>query len=390
MLYLINGLGTGGSERSLADMLPGLRDAGIEVIVACLHRRAEGVEREVLAAGFDVRFLRPRSLAGRVVAVHRLLRALRPDLLHTTHFESDLAGRLAAWGSGVPVLTSLVVDRHDPARADDPRLGSRRRRQLRLLDGWTTRHLTDHLHAVCAPVRDAALATLRVDPARVTVVERGRRPPWSDDLQRAVARKQTRAALGLADDAEVILNTGRHEYQKGQRTLLAALSDLAPGRPRLVLLVAGRQGHATDELAALATRLAIASRVRFLGHRDDVPALLAAADLFAFPSLYEGLPGSVVEAMAAGLPIVASAIPAHESILEDGGNALLLPPLAADRWAEAIASLLDDRERRARFGARGRELYAQRFTLERAVGGMVQLYRRLVPAAKANAEAATR
>jgi glycosyltransferase involved in cell wall biosynthesis len=115
-------------------------------------------------------------------------------------------------------------------------------------------------------------------------------------------------------------------------------------------------------------------RVRFLGHREDVPDLLAAADLFVFPSLYEGLGGAVVEAMALGLPVVASRLDAISEIVEDERSALLVAPGSHSEQATAVARLLDDRELASGLGTRARSVFLDRFTLERNVSRMIELY----------------
>ena len=107
-------------------------------------------------------------------------------------------------------------------------------------------------------------------------------------------------------------------YAKGQRYLLEAMEILVPTRPRLVLLVAGRLGDMSRELERLRDRPGLRGQVHLLGHPDDVPEILAAADLFVFPSLYEGLPGAVIEAMALGLPVIASRIEPVREIVEEG------------------------------------------------------------------------
>lgn len=126
------------------------------------------------------------------------------------------------------------------------------------------------------------------------------------DQPGADRRRSVRAELGLRDNDEVLISVGRQEYQKGQRYLLEAAEALLSRRSRLVLLVAGRTGQASRELERLAARPGLAARVRFLGHREDVPDLLAATDVFVFPSLWEGLGGALIEVMALSLPIVAS------------------------------------------------------------------------------------
>jgi glycosyltransferase involved in cell wall biosynthesis len=216
------------------------------------------------------------------------------------------------------------------------------------------------------------VAALRLPDNKVTVIERGRRPetlPIVSPARRAAARDK----LGLPVDAEVLVSVGRQEYQKGHRYSLVAVRELSD-RPDLVLLVAGRTGNESDELQQILTGMPeIAARVQLLGHRPDVAEVLAAADLFVFPSLFEGMPGAVIEAMASGLPIVASDI---------GANAVLVAPRDASALAAAVRELLDDRLRMDDTGNRSREIFEKRFTIERSVEGFIDLYHQVSPAKK--------
>jgi glycosyltransferase involved in cell wall biosynthesis len=373
IVFVIDSLGPGGAERSLAEMLPGFLRAGINPVVVCLSQW-EGIHDSVRGLGVDVRVLNGRGgRFGRLRALRELISAESPDCVHTTLFESDVAGRLASAGRRIPVITSLVNVSYDKIRLQDPNVRRLRLAAARMIDGWTARHLTHHFHAVTQAVKRAAVESLHISPDRVTVIERGRDParlgePGSE------RRRSTRARLGLADDAEIVINVGRAEFQKGQRFLLEAMARLAGARPEAVLLVAGREGHASRDLEQLTMELGLGDRIRFLGHRDDVPDLLAAADLFVFPSLYEGLGGSLIEAMALGLPVVTSDLEAIREVVDPGHNAVLVPPGSAEALAAAIGSLLDDRARRAAMGSRSREIFHRRFRLDRATGRMVDLY----------------
>ncbi|NJN84052.1 MAG: glycosyltransferase family 4 protein [Caldilineaceae bacterium] len=171
---------------------------------------------------------------------------------------------------------------------------------------------------------------------------------------------------------------GRQVYQKGQRFLLDAVGQLAAQRDNLLLIVAGPQGGATAELEQLHAQSGLGDRVRFLGNRTDVPEILAAADLFVFPSLYEGLPGALIEAIALGLPVVASNIAPVAEVVEDRRNALLVPPESSVDLADAIRTLLEERPMAQAFGERSREIFLERFTLERSMERMVELYDRLL------------
>lgn len=375
VLYVINGLGTGGAERSLAEMLPMLVERGVEPTVVCLYRRQEGVERSVIDAGIPVRFIDGTSLPMRVAQLRRLLKQHRPDLVHTTIFESDLVGRLACAGTGIPVLTSLVNTSYDPVRLQDPNVNARRLRAVQLLDGWTARHLTAHFHAITHAVKDSAVRDLGIPAEAVTVVERGR------DAGRLGApspdrRARSRLRLGLEPAADVVVAAGRQEYQKGHRYLFEALPALQGEHPRLVVLMAGRTGHSTPELTRLHAELPAPERVRFLGHRDDLPDVLAAADVFVFPSLYEGLGGVVIEAMALGLPIVASDLPTLREVL--GPDTAEFAPVASPYdLAHSIDTLLNDSERRTRYGQDSATRFTEMFNLPRSADRVVSLYSRV-------------
>lgn len=380
IIHVINGLGPGGAERSLAELLNRYEKAGVESWVACLKRRNEGVEGDVLSGHAEVRFLPNTGWARRFTGLRRLLCEVRPSLLHTTLFEADILGRAAAAGTDVPVLTSLVNTTYGPARLRDPNVQRRKLAVVRELDGLTARHLTSHFHALTEAVKISAIEALHVKPELVSVVGRGRDP---ERLGRPSPerRAEVRHRLGIDPAAKVVLSVGRQEEQKDHATLLAALK-LMVDRPGLLLLLAGRTGHATPTIQRLAAEPRLEGRVRLLGHRDDVPDLLATADLFAFPSIYEGFGGALIEAMALGLPIVATSIPAVEEVVERGANADLVPPSDPDALARAIAALLDDTDRAAAYGRRSLALFAERFTLERTAEQMLDLYRRVVDAGR--------
>jgi glycosyltransferase involved in cell wall biosynthesis len=378
--YVVNALGEGGTERSLADLLPGLRDGGVEVgIVTIRSRGDEGVEPLLRAQGFEIHTIGSIGRLRTLRALRRLLRTQRPDIVHTMLFEANLYGRLATIGTGARLVVSLVNTTYSDARLDDPRLNRRKVRAVQALDTVLGRLRTDRFHAVSRTVKDDAVAALRLPEDKVTVIERGRRPetlPVTSPDRRAAARTQ----LDLAHHAEVLVAVGRQEYQKGHRYLLQAVHQLAD-RADLMLLVAGRTGNESAELQQiLAGMPETAKRVRLLGHRSDVAEILAAGDLFVFASLFEGMPGAVIEAMASGLPIVASDIEPVREVVDIDGNAILVPPRDASAFAVAVRRLLDDRPRLDLMGHRSREIFEDRFTIEHSVQGFLDLYHQVAPA----------
>jgi glycosyltransferase involved in cell wall biosynthesis len=340
ILYVIDSLGAGGAERSLVDMLPHLAHANVDPVIVCFYRRPQGFEQAVLEQGFRVHFLEGMALPRRLRQSRQVIAAENPHLIHTTLFESDVTGRLAAVGSSIPVLTSLVNTSYDPVRLRDPNIKAWKLWGVQTIDAWTARHFTHSFHAISHTVKEAAVTSLGITPERIAVIERGR--DAGQYGQRTLERRRAaRRSLGIDDEAEVIVNVARQEYQKGQRYLLEAMADLRQRRPRLTLLIAGRSGNASASLQQIVDERNLGEQVRFLGHRQDIPEILAAADLFVFPSLYEGLGGALIEAMAAGLPIVATDLPVLREVVESGGNARLIPPASPQGLADAIDDLAD-------------------------------------------------
>lgn len=371
-LFIVNSLGAGGAERSLVELLPQLVAGGIRPVIACLASPDVGFEEEVRTAGYDVRLLEGSGRVGKTLALRKLIGAVRPSLLYTSLYDADITGRIAAIGTHVPVMSLLANTAYDPARLGDPNIRPWRLRLVKLLDGLTARHLTDHFHAVSQAVKVSTVATLHVDPDRVTVVHRGRD---ATRLGRASHERRSamRAALGLSDDDEVVVTVGRQEYQKGHTHLVAAFAAVVVKRPAAVLLIAGREGHASTALRTQIRSLNLDEKVRLLGHRTDVPDVLAAADLFVFPSVYEGLGGALIEAMALGLAVVASDLPAVREVVAVGENAVLVPPGDPQALEGAIVGLLADRVLLERFGVRSRQLFEEHFQAEAAARRFVEL-----------------
>ena len=373
VLFVITSLGAGGTERSTALLLPHLRELGIDSTVVCLVHRDEGDEQRVIDEGFDVRVLRARRFAARVGRVRTLMRSLEPDVVHTAVFDADQVGRVAALGSGVPVLGSLVNTPYVVERLADPNIDRWKLMTVRAIDSSTARTLGTHFHAVTEGVAVDAVQSLGIHRDRITVVERGR-DPEALGRRTAARRSAARAKLGMDPCAEVILAVGREEYQKGHVHLVDALATLGGTRPDALVLIAGRSGNASAAIDDAVRRAGLGDRVRRLGHRDDVADLLCAADVFALPSLYEGTAGAAIVALALETPIVSSDLAGTRGVLVDGVTARLVPVGDTAALARALASTLDDASVRSAQVAKGRALFDERFTLTRSAERMAELY----------------
>ena len=240
---------------------------------------------------------------------------------------------------------------------------------------WSLRH-ADALVGVSAYVAGTLVASGH-DAARVhSVLNAVDLARWEPDVGRA----ETRAALGLADDAVVALTVCRLFPGKGVAELIGALARVREQRPDTVLLVAGREtqtGYAA-ELAALARSLGQESHVRFLGLRDDVPALMAAADVYAMPSREEPFGLVFAEAMAMELPVVALRSGGAPEVVEDGRTGLLVRDDDPDALAAHLLALVEDPELRRTMGAQGRKLVESHFTTDRMARDVATVYRRVL------------
>ena len=358
----------GGAEGSTALIVEGLQGEGIEFGALALVGYELAAHETLEARG--VRFFAPprTGFVHQAAAVRAAIRDFRPDVVHATLAQAELVSRLVGRATRTPVMTSIV---NTPYSAEALRVAPSRRKleAYRTVDGFLARHATYWFHAISRSAADGAVEALRIDPRRITIVPRGR-----DDVtlgrRSPQRRRSARESLGISGRSRHPQRR-RHEHQKGQQFLVGALRKVLSVEPDTVLVVAGREGTATAALRDRIQELGVSEQVRLLGQRDDVSELLCAADVFAFPSLYEGLGGSLIEAMALEVPIVAFDVPAVRETVDNCG---LLVPLGDVVLAQAILSaLVTPRSRTpARSGARR---FEASYTNERYLAGMSALYR---------------
>ena len=373
VLYLIDSLVPGGAERSLAEMAPHLVSGGVRLDVATLHERP-GVQADLVRGG--VRLHRLDGGGGRIGWTRRtaqLIRQLRPDLIHTTLFEADIAGRVAAMRCRAPVVSSLVNVAYGPEQHMAlGSAGSARLRAAQLLDGLTARRVV-RFHAISAHVGDLMAQRLRLPLDRVEVVPRGR-DPRRLGTRTSDRRDRARVALGVEPGTPVILAAARHEHQKGLDVLLCAVPLVLERMPAARVVVAGRTGNQTPLLRSIVSRLRVERAVRFIGARDDVPELLCAADVFVSPSRWEGLGSVLLEAMALEAPIVASDLPAVREVVTDGVTALLVPPEQPEALAASLVNTLADPAGAASRGRAARARFLGEYSIERIADRMHAFY----------------
>lgn len=325
--YVIGELGKGGAEYQLHELLRHLDRSLFEPRVFVLTPggywgdaiRALGVTVEDLPRRGSADLLRLRHLRAR-------LRAFRPHVLHTVLWSGNSYGRLAAARLGIPVV--IAAERNAILRPLWQVLIER------VLDRGTDAYLVN-----CEAI--AALLVDRGHVAREKIevipngIDLGRLPPFTPERQLA------RAAAGFAPHRRLVAQIGRLSAQKDYPTFLRAAALVAAEVADVDFLVVG-EGERRAELEALAARLGLGTRLRFAGLRHDVPRLLAAVDVLALTSTYEGFPNVIVEAMAMGAVSVATDVGGCRELIAAQETGILVPPRAPAAVAAAIVRVLRD------------------------------------------------
>jgi starch synthase (maltosyl-transferring) len=355
----------GGTERALLQLLAGMDRQRWRPVL--MHVATPGVSQlveEATALGVALHPIAPirRAVEGwaKVPSLIRVLKSEGAAVFHAhqTWSLSCRYGIVAAALAGVPAIVASAQ-----LFVEMPRLPGIDV-QHAVLSRCVDRHVAVSRH-VASRLRErfgVADSKVRVIPNAVVL---GEPEPRSARLRAEVTGDERRP---------LVLTVARLDAQKG----LPYLLDAAAAVPDAVFAIAG-DGPERAMLEARARTLGLEDRVRFLGHRRDVPALLAASDVFVLPSLAEGLPLSVLEAMAVGIPVVATAIGGTDEVVHDGETGTLVAPGDADALADGIRKALTDRDRAHRLAAAGQAYVRRRHSAAAMVAEMSRLYAELLP-----------
>jgi glycosyltransferase involved in cell wall biosynthesis len=357
VLHVVESMNRGGAESVVVEHV---RNAGpgFEPLVCALNLDGPALAA-ARAAGGRTFVLGKRGPADGLRQLAALMRRERVEVVNGHNATGGLYAALAARMAGVPVAfrtehTIHFRGRHSPLYP--------------VLEPLATA-LTRRVVCVCQAVLESHASRLPWAARRFVTVANGISPAPHTRPREAVRRE-----LGLAPEERVALTIGSLSPQKAQDRLLAAFAIAASAEPRARLLVAG-EGPRRALLERRIAELGLPGRVRLLGDRDDVADLLEAADLFVLSSRREGLPITLIEAMRAGRAAVSTRIGGTPEVVEDGVTGLLVPVGDDPALAAALAGLLGDEARCARFGEAGRRRWHERFTAERMVRATEALYR---------------
>lgn len=298
-------------------------------------------------AGRPVLFNIPNLIRGLVRLFSRLRNDVKAVVTFTPH--SNLLGLPMAWLARVPVR----IGTHHGYIEGSSRFMAWLHARL------TNSRLSSTMVAVSSQVRDYAIRQEKANEKRLVVIRNGIEPLVKEFKNREDMRKQ----VGLPADGLLLLTVGRLTVQKGHTVLLDAIAKMAPRYPQARFAFAG-DGPLRHSLEEQAARLGIADRVIFLGLREDVTSWLFAADIFVQPSLWEGLSLALLEALFAGLPVVASWVEGVVDVVKDQKSALLVAPGEAEPLAAAMARMIEDGALRQRIARAGQERAEKNFGIE--------------------------
>ncbi len=354
---VITDLDVGGAERAMAMLATRLDPERWRPRVFCLGGEgplADVVRRANLPCEcLGVSRLNPMQAIGRLA---RRLRRFAPQLVQSFLFHANLATRLAAPWAGSPWVVSGI------------RVAEHQKRWHLALDRLTAPLATGSVcvsQGVLRFSRDVA----GLDPARLTVIPNGIDPTPFDR-----AARLPREAIGVPDHAYLALCVGRIDLQKGLPDLLDAAERVIAHRSDWHLALAGDGPNSGWLLRQIDERAPLRDNVHWLGRRDDIPSLLKSADLLVHPSLWEGMPNAVLEAMAARLPVVGTAVEGTEDLIVPGQTGWLVPVRDAIALSRALIEAADSPESCRRFGEAGRLRVQANFSLENTVAAYERLW----------------
>ncbi len=357
VLHILPSVQGYGAERQIIELLKSLESDEVEPVLATIYEPPAGVRESlpfrVVSAARNGR--RDVAFLGRLISA---IRSVEPHIVHTHTHVGKYWGRLASVAAGVPCI---VHTEHNPC---DTRRNAVERIADRLLHRATSRVIT-----FFAEQGECLSQFERLPPGKVVVIPNGLHLPADGVGNRAGARE----IMGLRDRDFGIMLVGRMEFQKNQMLALRALAALPEALRNVCVLSFAGGGRDETVLRGLARALDIEQRVRFLGYRNDVPALLAGADLMLMTSWFEGMPLALIEAMIAGVPILSTPWTGSADMLGNGRYGVLTCGYDPETVARSIADILEHPAMRQELSRRARAYVYEQF----GIGRMIDAHRKL-------------
>jgi sugar transferase (PEP-CTERM/EpsH1 system associated) len=361
--HVVHSFGVGGLENGVVNLVND-STRGMRHVIVCMTGDRSFQRRLRPGVGVLTIGKRPGHDVGALVRLIRCLRRMRPQIVHSRNWgaiDAVVAARLAR-------VPTVLHGEHGREISDPDGHNVRRNRVRRLLAPFVTRFIT-----VSDDLRRWLVQEVGVPAGKVVTICNG------VDTERFSPRDRigARAAVGLPLERSLIGTVGRLDPVKDQVGLVRAFVRVRTQKERAVLVITG-DGPCRGELAELITELGLGDRALLLRERNDIPTVLAALDLFVLPSIAEGISNTLLEAMATGLPIVATRVGGNPELVEDGASGTLVPRRDVQALASGMARYLNDEGLRRLHGQEARRRAVEHFSLDRMRAGYARLYSDLV------------
>lgn len=360
VLHVINSMRVGGAEKLIYDMFEEYNKEKFQFELCCL-RQIGPLARKLEREGHKAHCVNIRhNLDFPVVfKLARLMRKERIDVVHTHLALSDFYGRCAAALAGTPVLISTCHNFED----------WRRHRLYNLIDRWTAA-FADRITAVCNGVAQDIIEKAKISEAKILVIHNGVIVTKFSDKDKSGAMREI---IGTPRETPVVGSIGRLAEQKGFSDFLLMAGEILREGQSVAFVLVG-DGPLRETLEAQAADLGIHKHVRFLGIREDIEALLAGMDIYVNSSRWEGLPVTILEAMAAEKPVVSYEVGGVPEAIEHEVCGILCSAGDYRSLARAVSNLLKNKEKAKRLGELAKERVTELFSLEHMTREFESLY----------------
>jgi glycosyltransferase involved in cell wall biosynthesis len=352
--YLINSLSSGGAEMMLYRLLENLnRKTYIPEVITLIFLEGP-IKKKIESLNITVTEIGMRSKLDicSIIRLGRYLYLNKPDILHTQLFAADIIGRVTGKIIGIKVIITSIRNIYYGGKFRD------------LLIKWTDKFALKTTF-VCQDAADRYIREGLVSETKAIVVYNGLDPETFSLHLDDHERRQLREKIGVQADIFLLLAVGSLSRQKGYKLLFEAIAILNKQNCEFYLLIAG-EGDLREELQKHAAKLGVKSKINFIGRSDNVASLMAAADLLVLSSLWEGLPGVVLEAMASSLPVVATAVGGTPELVIDGITGYLVQPENPNDLAVKLRKVMGmNSVERKKMGEAGNKRVKEEFRVDR-------------------------
>lgn len=368
IVYVITSTGVGGAEKILYHTATGMDCNRYEISVCSLKKK--GVIAEELAKrGIEVHCLHMANKEGFIgwfssaMALFKLLpylRSLRPEIVHSFLFRANILARIAGFLAGVPIVISSI------------RVMGGEKRYYHYLERITS-FMVNHYLTVSESVKKYVIQNSKIPVKKISVIYNGMDIKRDHYLQEHEVKKP----FAIEDGDRILVTVGRLHKQKGHCFLFQAVSKIQKEISSVKLIVVG-EGEEGNNLKNLAESLDLTDNIIFAGLRDDVEKILPMAEIFVLPSLWEGMPNVLLEAMNAGNPVIATKVGGIPELVLHGKTGILVPPNDSNALAKAIVNLLHHKLQAKKMGEAGRTRVEEHFTISKTVVETESIYQKLL------------